>query len=77
MSYKELGNEKYIADYERNLKVLKALIELNDYEVKVLSFDDVDQEDEDRFTAIAEKISRYDVNKDQCWYFVLVESKEE
>ena len=57
MSYKELGNEKYIADYERNLKVLKAMIELNDYEVKVLSFDDVDQEDEDRFTAIAEKIS--------------------
>ena len=53
------------------------MIELNDYEVKVLSFDDVDQEDEDRFTAIAEKISPYNVNKDQCWYFVLVESKEE
>ena len=73
----ESENEEYIADYERNLKVLKAMIELNDYEVKVLSFDDVDQEDEDRFTAIAEKMSPYDVNKDQCWYFVLVESKEE
>ena len=73
----ESENGEYIADYERNLKVLKAMIELNDYEVKVLSFDDVDQEDEDRFTAIAEKMSPYDVNKDQCWYFVLVESKEE
>ena len=73
----ESENEEYITDYERNLKLLKAMIELNDYEVKVLSFDDVDQEDEDRFTAIAEKISPYNVNKDQCWYFVLVESKEE
>lgn len=72
-----MSEEEYIVDYERNLKVFKAMIELNDYEVKVLSFDDVDREDEDRFTAIAEKISRYDVNKDQCWYFVLVESKEE
>tara|TARA_Y100001937_G_scaffold122923_1_gene184931 strand:- start:155 stop:373 length:219 start_codon:yes stop_codon:yes gene_type:complete len=71
-----MSDEEYIVDYERNLKVFKAMIELNDYKVKVLSFDDVDQEDEDRFTAIAEKISRYDVNKDQCWYFVLVESKE-
>ena len=71
----ESENEEYIADYERNLKVLKAMIGLNDYEVKVLSFDDVDQEDEDRFTAIAEKMSPYNVGKDQCWYFVLVESK--
>ena len=73
----ESESKEYIADYERNLKVLKAMIEFNDYEVKVLSFDDVDQEDEDRFTAIAEKISPYNVGKDQCWYFVLVESKEE
>ena len=73
----ESENEKYIADYERNLKVLNEMIEDNDYEVKVLSFDDVDQEDQERFAAIAEKISRYEVNKGQCWYFVLVESKEE
>ena len=73
----ESENGEYIADYERNLKVLKAMFGLNDYEVKVLSFDDVDQEDEDRFAAIAKKISPYDVSKDQCWYFVLVESKEE
>ena len=73
----ESENKEYVVGYERNLIMLKAMIQDKNHEVRVLSFDDVDQEDEDRFTAIAEKISPYNVGKDQCWYFVLVESKEE
>jgi hypothetical protein len=73
----ESENEEYVVGYERNLIMLKAMIQDKNHEVRVLSFDDVDQEDEERFMAIANKIKPYDVNKSQCWYFVLVEDKEE
>lgn len=73
----ESESKEYVVGYERNLTMLKAMIQDKNHEVRVLSFDDVDQEDEERFMAIAKKIQPYDVNKSQCWYFVLVEDKEE